>query len=61
MDVDTAKSAMGVTWVCQRGGGMIAGVGLICVMGGEAVYSCNGVDAACLSGGERCFSNIARW
>jgi hypothetical protein len=27
VDVDTAKSAMGVTQVCLRGGGMNAGVG----------------------------------
>lgn len=57
VDFDTAESAVGVTEVRLRGKGCWSGVS--CLMGGESVYSANGLQDACLFGGERCFGNIA--
>jgi hypothetical protein len=58
VEFDTAESAVGVTKVrlfCEGG----AEWGVSCLKGGESVYSSNGLQDACLFGGERCFGNIA--
>jgi len=57
VDVDTADSAVGVTKVRLGGEGVLEWGELL--DGRGVLYSWNGLQDACLFGGERCCGNIA--